>query len=734
MTQVASPSAPQVARDHAHRRRDIQGLRALAVILVVAYHARLPIPGGFIGVDVFFVISGFVITAMLSREFPTRGRISFRRFYARRFLRLTPALGLLVGFVAVAAMLLQSPFGPQQATAQTGLGAMLLSANLVIAVASGNYFATGAEFNPLLNTWSLSVEEQFYLLFPALLAIGWLTARWARRPAITPVLVLIATGASFWLCLNWSVAEDQANLLTTWLGGSQSAAFYFPLTRAWEFGFGALLALVLPRFGGMSRTSAQATGVVGLSMILIAAFGITDSMAFPGFVALVPVVGTTMVLLAGSFHRSAVSGTLATRPMTFLGDISYSWYLWHWPVIVFAALLFPATQPTFVLAAAASLLPALASYVIVEQPMRRWRPSSTPRAVSAAALVVGLPVALCGVLYAGAQSGWGVYDTTTMGAEVEGVPSTVGALGPDSGTMDEPMSGVPGDGQLSDEVGATQADLRAAHAAVARGCVNVDLDPKLCLWGPANPAGRVLVAGDSQGYAVADGVIAASGNLGYQTIVTSRTGCPFLVRESTGSHEQPCGPWQKSVMDFAVASKPDVVVIANRSGGYVRPRAGWRLIETENGQTPGDARSARESYASALAGTVAELRRAGIAVVIIGAVPEMTGYVDQRSLLSSVLQAPPFTVDRRQAEDFREPALRSELALAASDPGIRVYDPLPVLCDDRECATRVGDEIRYRDQTHLSVAGAMLLVDGIQESLEAALKGGNSTTNMSSSP
>lgn len=735
MTRVASPSAPQVAQDHAYRRRDIQGLRAVAVILVVAYHARLPVPGGFVGVDVFFVISGFVITAMLHREFSTRGRISFRNFYARRFLRLTPALALLVGFVAVASMLLQSPFGPQQATAQTGIGAMLLSANLVIAVASGNYFATGAEFNPLLNTWSLSVEEQFYLLFPALLALGWLLARWARRPAIAPVLVFAATGASFWLCLHWSMGDAQANLLTTALGGSQSAAFYLPLTRAWEFGFGALLALVLPRFAGMSRTSAQAIGTIGVAMIVFVAFGINDSMAFPGFLALFPVVGTTLVLLAGSFNRTAVSSTLATRPMTFLGDISYSWYLWHWPVIVFAAVLFPATPSLFVLAALASLVPALASYGLLEQPMRRWRPSTTRRGVTAAAVTVGMPIAICGVLYAGAQAGWGVYDTSIVGSGVDEPQNTAGGGdGPNPGSMDDPTGQAAGDGQSTDEALDTRTDLRAAHAAVARGCVNVDLDPTLCSWGPTSPTAKVLVAGDSQAYAIADAVIAASTNLGFQTIVTSRTGCPFLVRESTGSHDQPCRPWQKSVMDFATTTRPEVVVIANRSGGYVRPRAGWRLIETTSGQIPPDATSARESYATALAETVAELRQAGIAVVIIGAVPEMTGYVDQRSVLAGVLKAPPFTVDRGRADDFRAPALLSELALAEADPAVRLYDPLPALCDDRECATRVGDEIRYQDETHLSVAGAMRLASGIQESLVAALNVVNSSPNTSGSP
>ena len=148
------------------RRRDIQGLRAVAVLLVVFFHAGLPLPGGFVGVDVFFVISGFVITGMLAREFERSGRIKFREFYARRFKRLTPALALMVTVTVLLSAVIASPLGAQQVTAQTAIGAMLLAANVVIALTTGGYFDAAADTNPLLNTWSLSVEEQFYLFFP----------------------------------------------------------------------------------------------------------------------------------------------------------------------------------------------------------------------------------------------------------------------------------------------------------------------------------------------------------------------------------------------------------------------------------------------------------------------------------------------------------------------------------------------------------------------------------------
>ena len=241
------------------RRRDIQGLRALAVLTVVAFHAGLPLPGGFVGVDVFFVISGFVITGMLRREWETTGRIRFGAFYIRRFKRLTPALALVVGVTAVMSSLILSPSGPQQEAAETAIGAMLLVANWVIAGATGGYFDAPAEANPLLHTWTLAVEEQFYLVFPAVLAAGWmLAARNDRFKQVCFVVVGLIAFASFVLA---DVGHVLAN--SSWLLG-----FYSPATRAWEFALGALLALAATRVTIRSRNLALGLGLLGAGMWL----------------------------------------------------------------------------------------------------------------------------------------------------------------------------------------------------------------------------------------------------------------------------------------------------------------------------------------------------------------------------------------------------------------------------------------------------------------------------------
>lgn len=391
-TQVRTQATDVTPTDASRRRLDIQGLRAVAVLLVIVFHAQLPVPGGFVGVDVFFVISGFVITAMLMREWGRSGRIRFGHFYLRRFLRLTPALALTVGVVALLSLALQNPFGAQQATARTGIGAMLLSANYVIGHAAGDYFAANAVTNPLLNTWSLSVEEQFYLVFPALLVAGWLLARRWRR---APVALVIAIGlGSFALSVAWSYGSPLADTVTAFFGGPESFAFYSSITRAWEFGAGALLAMGLARIPVPSAAAARLTGLAGAALLILSAFAIHDDQPFPGVVAVLPVLGTVLLILAGSHVTVGVSRVLSTRPMVFVGDISYSWYLWHWPLIVFAALLFPNRPMALVAAAALSIIPSLLSYRFVEQPLRRHRPRTRPRAAALITATIGIPVAV----------------------------------------------------------------------------------------------------------------------------------------------------------------------------------------------------------------------------------------------------------------------------------------------------------------------------------------------------
>lgn len=375
------------------RRLDVQGLRALAVLAVVAYHSGLPVPGGFVGVDVFFVISGYVITLMLRREWEATGRIDFGAFYLRRFRRLMPALALVVAFTLAASGLVLSPLGPQKTALETGLGSLGLVANWVISATTGGYFDPPASANPFLHTWSLSVEEQFYLVFPALLALGWTLARRRRRDA--PVLIVLAVaGVSFLAALIGTNPFVQ-----TWLLG-----FYSPVRRAWEFAVGALLVLLPPRVA--SKRLSLALGLAGAGALAASLRLIDGSTPFPGIWTLLPVTAAALLIAAGTGEASPVTRLLSIRPLVKVGDWSYSIYLWHWPLIVFAVALWPDSPHARLVAAAISFVPAVCSYLYVERPIRSLRLSSPARIAVLVGAVLALPIAVDGALAAGVRGVW----------------------------------------------------------------------------------------------------------------------------------------------------------------------------------------------------------------------------------------------------------------------------------------------------------------------------------------
>lgn len=723
------PPAASAAGAAPSWRRDIQGLRAVAVLMVVLFHARLPVPGGFTGVDVFFVISGYVITAMLRREYLARGTLSFRTFYLRRFLRLWPALALVVTVVALISLVLLSPFGPQQAMGATGIGAMLMSANLVIAHSAGDYFAVTAKNNPLLNTWSLSVEEQFYLVFPALLLAGWLMAgRRSQRLHESVGLVAIISALSFILAITWSFGGTLLEGLTGYFGGPEAFAFYGPLSRVWEFGVGALIALLVSAGFSLRGLPARVASVGGIALIIGSAFLITDVMPFPGVIALVPVLGTALVILGG--ESTIVNRALAWRPMVSIGDWSYSWYLWHWPVIVFTALVLPGVPIALAIAAAASLIPAVLSYRYVETPLRTYTPGRPRRTGGIIAIASIVPIAVCLGLIWGANTGWGgrfaaptPAAASPTQADDPGNAALAGDAAPPVPTVSPPPAAelITGDGEITADT--TTGDLRAQHVAVKAGCVNTDIDPVACRFGPTPSKGTVLVLGDSQAYSLADGIINAATMLGYDTVVSSRTGCPFLGRPASGANELPCRPWQQQALAYALESKPVAVVIANRSGGYVQPGIGWRTAATDDGKAATSVSQAARMWEDGMEGVVEPLRGAGIPVIIVSAVPEMPEFSDQRTLFAQAFGSKAYEVDRREWLKTRSPADKAEAAVAERFPGTVIIDPVPALCGSDICASAVDGVLRYQDETHLTVEGSLLLTPIMTAGLTEALAG-----------
>jgi peptidoglycan/LPS O-acetylase OafA/YrhL len=647
---IDTASAQTQTRQEAisHRRLDIQGMRGLAVLLVACFHAGMPLSGGFVGVDVFFVISGFVITGLLLRRWTDSGRLDLRGFYVRRMRRLLPALAVVLCATSLASILIEPPNGQQQATAKTALAAVALAANIIIPRLNDDYFAPESSTNPLLHTWSLSAEEQFYLVFPAVLLIGLALTR-SRSGTLAPMLIIGGLSAGSLTVLVWTASSPVPE---GWLK-LVLHPFYSSITRAWEFGAGAVVALAAAPLGRCNPAIVGWGGVAGFAAVACAALSIPTPMTGPALVF--PVAGTMLMLAAGLQPLSLVARALSSRPLVALGDLSYSWYLWHWPAIVFGRLLAPATGWMPVACAAASLAPAFLSYRFVENPIRfsaRLHGRSLAGWLTAAA---ALPILFAGTLGFGARLGWG------------------------------------------------QDWALGSHSVLRRGCEAGDFDPVRCRWSVPAAQGTILLLGDSQSWAIADGLIPAAADLGLETIVASQNGCPFLSPPTAPGQPPPLKPWCRvrnaEVLRFATTHPVRIAVIANRSLEYPSlSEAAWR---------------------AGFSAVIRALRSSGAGVVLISPTP----LADEQSRRLSLLgkSSPDRFTALDHHRDLHRHTKELERRIADENSGTIVFDPATVLCDDRRCAVARDGIQLYSDRNHLSRSGALLLQDGLREALARAV-------------
>lgn len=666
---VRPDDSPTVASNS--RRLDIQGLRAIAVLVVVAFHCGLPVPGGFIGVDVFFVISGFVITGMLHREWQATGRLRFGQFYLRRFQRLTPALALMIATVTVASVFVLSPFGPQQNTAMTGIGAMLLIANFVIERTTGGYFDVSAETNPLLNTWSLSVEEQFYLVFPALIALCWYLARRRGLLRFSPFAIV---GSIALVSLTLAVI---GSLGFTFRGSEAILGFYSPFTRAWEFAAGALLALALANRSPKRPRLLAAVGVAGLLLLVVGLWIITSKTPFPGPWTLLPVTAALFLLLAGTDATTPTYRLLSTRPSVKLGDWSYSVYLWHWPLIVFASLIWPGEPTVLVIAAVVSLAPAVASYHWVEQPIRNLRCLDAQRWTKLIVTTILAPVTLAAGLGFAVTQGW-----------------------------------------WNDQV----RQLQPAHAPTDLGCFSTGpFDPDYfdaCTWNAGAPGEPIYLVGDSNAWQFAEAAIYAGTALDRPVSVVTTPSCPFVdsvfprvVSESQylPDPNQPnsfdhCPAYMSSTLAWLESSPPGVVIIAGIDQYWWDPAIGVAL---GNSQVLSTETRKLSALRASLIATVRGLQQSGHSAILVQSIPtyrnplpiwdpakcSMTVIVAGNCAKSSTLTT---------LNEIQGPS-RSVIEEVAEITGSTALDPRPFFCTSDECSTERGGKSIYRDATHITV-------------------------------
>lgn len=629
-------------------RADVDGLRALAVLAVVAYHVGLGgVAGGFTGVDVFFVLSGYLITGILWDDLATTGRIDWRSFYARRARRLLPALALTVAATLVIGIVVMVPDPELRWLSQSVIAVAGFASNVFFWLKTDGYFDAAAASQPLLHTWSLAVEEQFYLLWPLALGAAWRLSRRGRaqRNLAAAALTMLAL-ASFALAATLP---------------ARSAAFYLMPTRLWELMAGASLAVAGSRLPRLAGRKAAGWAVVGAVLVLGPMVVAPPTRWFPGPATVPTVLGTMMLLTIGlTTPANRVSRLLATAPLVSIGKRSYSWYLIHWPLLVFVRVVtMTESVPRDLSIAAGSLVLAHAAHRWVEQPWRtgqtRWTRTTGRSLLSGLALIA--VVGACGVA---------VLRTTDTVSLVELSQSESAALAENRSARDECPNLPTGAGEAVD-----------------------------CRFDADLPV-RLVLVGDSHALAVLPAVRRAARELGWGLDVMWDTGCPFVVgyRAPAGnpSFDTPCVRENEvnSLYLLRNASSIGGVVTTSRASSFIGADA-----------------DALTAWRVALTNTLSSLSDAGIPVALMHDVPHFELPVPQCVIRKG---ADSCGIEAGAAVAAREPVKQVEQSAIAEVGGTAAaWDPFGTLCTADRCEVVSGDLVLYRDGTHLSKAGALLL-------------------------
>ena len=639
--------------------------------------------------DVFFAISGFVIMGMLFDERHRTGRTSLRTFYARRARRILPALALAVSVTALLAFVAVSPLAPKQTTAKTGFAAIFSVANLYLQHNPVGYFGAGPNTNPLLHTWSLSVEEQFYLVFPGLLVLAWwMGRRFApklSRRSLAIALVAFGTITSF--VLSYAATNNVAGVASH--GLNSRFAFYMAPARAWEFSLGALLALCTPLVGRLSRHVATAIGWIGLALVAIGAVAITETTPFPGTAALIPVMGACLLLAAGVNRQTGVNRALAVPAMTRLGDMSYSWYLWHWPLIVFARAIWPNNDAVLLVAAAVSFVPAYFAYRLFENPIRRNHTFVGRRAVALGVVCIAVPAVACVALARIALPG------------------------------------------RSADTAAHIAAMAQRHGDEIRHCsaALIDRVPAPCTYRAAHARGTVILVGDSNAGQFTEPAARAAQHDGYNLLVATRHGCRFadVTVLRSGRADANCARYVMRAVQTLEHRSPALVLIASSTPEIINPPN----VALQDPVTKRVARSmiAKEHlWALGLERVLRPLAHAGIPAVIIHTIPQFPSWDPNCAAIRAYLDPASCGTARSRADEerFGEAARRAEEEAVRRVPGTTSADFVDRLCTQSVCATNRENHWLYRDGNHLSLTGSLDLTTDFERIIATNAHGSSS--------
>ena len=643
-------------------RKDIDGLRAVAVLSVVLFHAdESVLTGGFVGVDIFFVISGFLICRIIAQEL-AEDRFSILGFYERRARRILPALTAVIIFSILAGLLLYLP-GDLRQLGQAVVASALFVSNFHF-MTEVNYFAAPLESYSLLHLWSLAVEEQFYIITPIIMIMVY-----RFRPSLLAGLLALLSLISLIVSIL---------LVDLYPKG----AFYMLPSRFWEMGLGAVLGITMAKFPG--RAMAHSASITGGLLIAGSILLIHNGPPFPGLMAVPPVVGAALVIWAGP--EGAFNRLLSTTPAVMVGLISYSLYLWHWPILSLAKYYFidDLTLAQTAIALAASFLAAYLSYRFVEQPFRR---PSSDRTVKKILLGAGATIAALSI----------------------------------AGTTLTVQKGFPG--RWTDEALAWGQISKLPPKEIRNGCAPISIEGlvegETCVVGEPGQPYDFVVWGDSHAHAMRAGFAQLAQDMGTTGLVISKFACTSALGKRNRSMPfwLRCGEHNDAVLDYIERLETEDVILVSRWAGvdniqFFSGEGAPFLSRILPIADTGD-------FESSVARTIAALRDHGKTVFWLKMVPGQTWHVPRA--YSRVTQWGHELPPLRSRDDYEAEHAHVDAAFSATGDAIAISSA-DTLCDATLCAAARNGTTLYYDDDHISPYGATLLAAPIAEALSAAAR------------
>ncbi|MEN9646237.1 MAG: hypothetical protein RL238_2906 [Actinomycetota bacterium] len=720
------PPALRHAVPSATFRPDIEGLRAIAVLLVLVYHAEFAwAAGGFIGVDVFFVLSGFLITSLLLRELRTTGTVSLSNFWARRARRLLPASGLVLVCTLLAGRAILDGLS-QEELARDAIAASAFVANIRFFSVGRDYLTSELPPSPLLHFWSLAVEEQFYMVWPALLMLLTRVLRLGRR-ALGGVIGVM-----------WLVSLVACVMITT---RNQPWAFFMLPARAWELLTGAALAFIGGTVVGMRERLRGTLGWAGLAVIVATALVLDGSYQFPGWIAAVPVLATALVINSGTAEGGP--GRLLSVPvMQWLGGRSYAIYLWHFPILILADREWgPLPAGTRVLLLVLSVVLAAVSYHFLENPVRHskalaasparslalgaWialigiggsvllinNPPTLDAGVEAVAptLVVDTTTTVAATVAPGASSTTALATTTTVAAPVADAshdnPAALAALiAANLPTLEQGVQTSKVPSNLSPSLATARDDKPQVYS---NGCM-VDFgnnQPAQCIYGDPNGSTTIVLFGDSHAAQWMPAMHQVASERGWRLIVHVKRACPTAeIPTEKDPNRTDCVPWREKVIEQIGQLQPDLVVMSAYR---------YKQVGSAAGRDP-DA-----VWQEGIDLTVSKVRPLTDHLLLLG--DSATPLDDVPSCLAGNLSNAGTCMNSREGA-VRPSRLGVERDVAAK------YDAdfIPTsdwMCTDTYCPVIVGNVLMYRDNSHITATASLFLAPYVDAALQAVLSG-----------